>query len=66
MTFVIAVKEEEHRPLMRERFAQWEHRLDYWNVHDVEDAAPAEALKVLAQEVRTLLQRFRGSGDAEA
>jgi len=63
---VIAVKEEEHRPLMQERFAQWEHRLDYWNVHDVEDAAPAEALKVLAQEVRTLLQRFRGSGDAEA
>jgi protein-tyrosine phosphatase len=63
--FVIAVKEEEYRPLMREQFAQWEHRLDYWNVHDVEDAAPAEALKVLAQEVRTLLQRFRGSGDAE-
>jgi protein-tyrosine phosphatase len=57
--FVVAVKETEHRPLMRERFAEWEHRLDYWNVHDVGDAAPAEALKLLAREVQMLLQRFR-------
>ena len=56
--FVVAVKEAEHRPLMRERFAEWEHRLDYWNVHDVGDAAPAEALKLLAREIRMLLQRF--------
>jgi protein-tyrosine phosphatase len=57
--FVVAVKEDEHRPLMRERFAEWEHRLDYWNIDDVEDATPAEALVLLAREVRTLLQRFR-------
>jgi protein-tyrosine phosphatase len=56
--FVVAVKEAEHRPLMRERFAEWEHRLDYWNIHDVEDAAPADALKLLAKEVKTLLLRF--------
>ena len=56
--FAVAVKEAEHLPLMRERFAEWEHRLDYWNVHDVEDAAPAEALKLLAREIRMLLQRF--------
>jgi hypothetical protein len=43
---------------MRERFAEWEHRLDYWNVHDVEDAAPVEALKLLAREIRMLLRRF--------
>jgi protein-tyrosine phosphatase len=60
--FVVAVKAEEHRPLMRERFAEWEHRLDYWNIHDVEDAAPAAALKLLAQEVRMLLLRLRRSG----
>jgi protein-tyrosine phosphatase len=56
--FVVAVKEQEHRPLMRERFAKWEHRLDYWNIDDVEDAAPVEALKLLTHEVRMLLQRF--------
>jgi protein-tyrosine phosphatase len=57
---VVAVKEEEHRPLVRERFAEWEDRLDYWNIHDIEDAAPADALKVLAQEIHLLLLRLRG------
>jgi hypothetical protein len=51
---------------MRERFAEWEHLLDYWNIHDVEDAAPADALKLLAQEVRTLLLRFRGAAPVGA
>jgi protein-tyrosine phosphatase len=57
--FVVAVKEAEHRPLMRARFAEWEHIPDYWRVDDVEDAPPAEALKLLAQQVTTLLQQFR-------
>ena len=55
---LVAVKETEHRPLMRERFGKWERLADYWNVHDVEDVAPAEALPLLAQEVRTLLLSF--------
>jgi protein-tyrosine phosphatase len=59
--FVVAVKEAEDRPLMRERFAEWEHTANYWNVHDVEDAPPAEALKLLAREVQTLLRRFCGA-----
>ena len=37
---------------------KWEHLPDYWNINDVEDAAPAEALKLLTREVETLLQRF--------
>jgi protein-tyrosine phosphatase len=57
---VVAVKEAEHRPLMRERFPDWEHRLDYWNILDIEDALPADALKLLTGEVQTLLLRFRG------
>jgi protein-tyrosine phosphatase len=57
--FVVAVKGAEHRPLMRERFAEWEKLADYWNIHDVEDAAPAQALKLLAQEVHALLLHFR-------
>jgi len=44
---------------MRERFTEWEHIPNYWSIHDVEDAPPSEALKLLAQEVRTLLQQFR-------
>ena len=58
----MAVKEAEHRPLMRARFAEWENRLDYWHIHDVEDETPAEALKLLAEEVRTLLRRLPAAG----
>jgi protein-tyrosine phosphatase len=57
--FIVAVKETEHRPLMRERFTAWEHLLDYWNVHDVNEGAPALALRLIAQEVQTLVTRFR-------
>ena len=57
--FVVAVKEAEHRPLMRDRFAEWEHVPNYWHVDDVEDAPPAEALRLLTWQVRTLLQQFR-------
>jgi protein-tyrosine phosphatase len=59
---VVAVKEAEHRPLMRERFADWENRLDYWHIHDVEDETPTEALKLLAEEVRALVQRLPAAG----
>jgi protein-tyrosine phosphatase len=44
--FVVAAKEAEHRPLMRERLAEWEHWPDYWNTDDVEDATPADALTI--------------------
>ena len=57
----LPLKKREHRPLMRKRFAKWEHVPDYWNVHDVEHTAPTEALKLLAQEVQMLLLRF-GNG----
>jgi hypothetical protein len=51
---------------MRERFAEWEHRLSYWNIHDIEDAAPGDALNLLAQEVRTLLLLLREKARAGA
>lgn len=31
---VIALKEAEHRPLMRERFPTWADRIDYWHIDD--------------------------------
>jgi protein-tyrosine phosphatase len=57
--YVVAVKEAEHRPLMRQRFAACEHLPEYWNIDDVEDAPPTDALRVLAGEVEALLRRFR-------
>ena len=50
--FIVAVKEAEHRPLISKRFPEWEHLVDYWNVDDVEDAKPREALRVSRRKFR--------------
>src|SRR5688500_18604028 len=41
---VIALKEAEHRTMLKERFAGWEDRVTYWHVHDVDAAHPDEAM----------------------
>jgi protein-tyrosine phosphatase len=55
---VIAVKEAEHRPLLQRYFPSWCERVEYWHVHDIEDALPDEALTELTQQVEDLLARL--------
>lgn len=54
----IAVKETEHRSLLRLNFPKWEHEVEYWEVHDIDCATPDEALPVLKQNVDALVQRL--------
>jgi protein-tyrosine phosphatase len=51
---VIAVKETEHRPLMQEKFPDWENKISYWEVHDLDCATPEQSLPVL----QTLVDEF--------
>jgi protein-tyrosine phosphatase len=55
---VIAMKDAEHRPLLRARFAEFEAKVEFWNIDDVEDAAPEQALPVLERRVIELLVRL--------
>lgn len=55
---VIALKEAEHRPMMREQFPQWEHRVEYWTVHDLDAATPDEALPAIEEKVLALVRSF--------
>lgn len=59
---VVAVKESEHRPLMRQRFPAWEDRVEYWEVHDVDVARPCDTFPVLRTRVEDLVQRLRSQG----
>jgi protein-tyrosine phosphatase len=54
---VIAVKEEEHRPLIEAQFAKWHDRVEYWQIHDLDCATPEEAIPQLEREVLKLLDR---------
>ncbi|MCC6511188.1 MAG: low molecular weight phosphatase family protein [Pirellulaceae bacterium] len=52
---VIAVKETEHRPMMRQRFPEWENKIEYWEIDDIDCATPDVALVKLAEKVQAVV-----------
>jgi protein-tyrosine phosphatase len=54
----IAVKETEHRPLMQTYFPTWEHKIEYWEIHDLDFATADEALPLLRLHVDALFERL--------
>ncbi len=54
--WTIALKELEHRPLMQRLFPDWESRVTYWQVHDIDCATPEEALPELRRLLDKLLE----------
>jgi protein-tyrosine phosphatase len=57
---IIALNELEHRPLVRKRFPQWESRIQFWQVRDVEYTEPGVALAAIEQQIELLLRTLRG------
>jgi protein-tyrosine phosphatase len=55
---VIALKESEHRAMMAVLFPEWEDAVEYWHVHDLDCAEPEEALPILEELVRDLVDRL--------
>jgi protein-tyrosine phosphatase len=58
---VVALYETEHRPLIRERFSDWENRVEYWQVADVEIVQPKIAVSAVDRQIEALLSRLRNS-----
>jgi protein-tyrosine phosphatase len=58
---VVAAKEAEHRPYLSKLFPQWCQRVRYWNVHDLDAAAPDEAMSALERHVHALLDELRAT-----
>src|SRR5438045_2493655 len=52
---VVALKQDEHLPLLQERFPTWAEKAEFWHVDD----AP-EALALIEQEVMGLVARILG------
>ena len=59
---VIALKEAEHRGLMRAQFPQWENRIAYWHVHDLDAASPDTAVPEIETLTRRLLDEIAEHG----
>lgn len=62
---IVALKEAEHRPLLRARFPAWEDRVEYWHIHDVDCGSVQEALARIEREVKALSRRLAPNGRCE-
>lgn len=56
---VVALKDAEHRPMIERRFARVAHRVEYWDVDDVEDLDPQTALGKIDELVGRLIRSLR-------
>jgi predicted translation initiation factor SUI1 len=57
---IVALKQEEHLPLLQERFPTWAERVEFWQVDD----AP-EVLGLIEQEVMGLVARILGGRERQ-
>jgi protein-tyrosine phosphatase len=55
---IVALKESEHRAMIADLFPSWEDLVEYWHVHDLDCAEPEQALPVLENHVRGLVDRL--------
>lgn len=60
-SLVIALKEDEHKPLLQARFESFASKAEYWTVHDVDCASPADTLPELERKIADLLARLSAS-----
>jgi protein-tyrosine phosphatase len=56
---VIAVKEAEHRPMMLKSFPEHLRQVEFWHVHDIDCAEPADTIADLARRVTALVEQLR-------
>jgi protein-tyrosine phosphatase len=57
---IVAVDEDEHRPLVSARYPGWEEVIEYWHVKDVQQVAPEIAIPELASLVEKLAVNLTG------
>ncbi len=56
---IVAMKQDEHLPLLERKFPQCADRVEFWHVHDRDLALPRHALMQIDQNVRGLIERLR-------
>ena len=57
---IIALKDQEHRPMLRTLFPEWEKRIVFWDVGDQPEVAPGDGLAAIEKQVLELIENMRG------
>jgi hypothetical protein len=65
-THVVALDKAEYRPLVRERFADWEPKIEYWDIADLGFVRPDVALAEIAAQIEALATRLGSCSVSDA
>ncbi len=60
---VVALKEAEHLPLLRQRFPSWlasndPGKIEFWRIHDIDFMVPEQALPMIDEHLQNLIARL--------
>jgi protein-tyrosine phosphatase len=61
---VVALKRDEHLPIVTRKFPQWASRIEYWHVDDLDLATPDEALREIEHNVTAMIRCFSAKGNS--
>lgn len=56
---IIALRKEEHMPMVRAMFPQYVHRVEYWDVSDIDETHPNTAFADIEERVLALISRLQ-------
>ena len=54
----VALRRHEHRAMMLQAHPEWVDRIEYWNVQDIDEIEPTEALPAIEQQVTALISLY--------
>jgi protein-tyrosine phosphatase len=57
---IIALKDDEHRPMIRTQFPAWEDRITFWDVGDQPEVRPEDGLPSIEKQVIALIEELSG------
>ncbi len=58
---IVALKRDEHLPLMERSFPRWVERVEFWRVHDRDVALPDETFDDIERNLTELIDRLRSA-----
>ena len=57
---IIALKKDEHLPMLQERFAPFVDRVEFWDVSDIPHISPPQAMLSIKSNIEKLLEELAG------
>jgi protein-tyrosine phosphatase len=58
---IVALKDGEHRPMIRKMFPAWEDRIVFWDVGDQPEVRPEDGLPEIEKQVISLIEEITGT-----